>query len=660
MASPVVNLRLLGGFQLRLASGTPIDIVAKKTRALLAYLALPAGRDHAREKLVGLLWGDRDEEQARNSLRQALTELNRAFAHVKPSPLLKVHDTICLDVGVVEVDVEEFQRRAACDDADNLRKAAALYQGDLLNGIGVHDPAFEEWLRVEQQRLRDLVVTTLEKLLSHEEGQDAIAVARRLLTLDPFREEGYRALMRLHAEAGEIGAALQQYETCRETLQRELSVEPSPETEALHRDIMERPKDRSALPTAPAPEPTQDKPSIAILPFENIGGDPAQQYFSDGVSEDIITALSKFNSLFVIARNSSFQYRGAIEMKRVGHELGVRYLVEGSVRQSGEMTRVAAQLINAETGVHLWAESYDRKVEEIFAVQDELSRRIVSTLAVRLEAHELARTKHKPPENMRAYECWLHGKKLVDLHTADGFAAARQWFERAVQADPNYARGYSGLAYVYNMAPFYSDWGGSPLVHNHEQAFRFATKAVQLDEMDYMPHFVLGWCQLWRRNYGEATREFELALALNPNDADFLAYRGFFQIYMGEPEAAVETVEAAIRLNPHRPDWYIAHLVCALFMAKRYEEAMAAGEGLRDVWPEYSAWMASLFGHAGRLAEAKARAATFMKNVRNVWTGDRAAGSNDYVRWMLNWNPFRRQSDIDHFLDGLRRAGLLN
>src|SRR5262249_7315828 len=150
---------------------------------------------------------------------------------------------------------------------------------------------------------------------------------------------------------------------------------------------------------------------------------------------------------------------------------------------------------------------------------------------------------------------WLQGKKCLDMHTAEGFAEAKRFFERAATADPAYARAYSGLAYVHNMAPFYSDWGGAPIEQSHEKAFRFAQQAVALGEVDHLPHSMLGWCQLWRRNYREATREFDLALALNPNDADALAYRSFYQIYVGEADAGVETVKMAIRLNPHRPDW---------------------------------------------------------------------------------------------------------
>jgi DNA-binding SARP family transcriptional activator len=277
-----LQVKLLGGFESRIASGPVLDIAARKTRALLAYLALPTGRAHSRDKLVGLLWSNRGDEQARNSLRQALTELGRALGAVEPSPLVKRQDTLALDPAAVEVDALLFETLAASDAASDLRRAAALYAGDLLDGLDTRDAAFEEWLAVERLRLRELAATVFKKLLSRERGQSAIDAARRLLALDPLQEEGHRALMRLHAEAGEISTALRQYEFCREMLKKELDLTPAPETEALHRSIREQavgPAPRRPE-TRPAPsgegeravraDRETSKPSIAVLPFRNL------------------------------------------------------------------------------------------------------------------------------------------------------------------------------------------------------------------------------------------------------------------------------------------------------------------------------------------------------------------------------------------------------
>ncbi len=386
-----LQLKLLGGFEARKVSGPVLDIAARKTRALLAYLALPTGRTHSRDKLVGLLWSDRGDEQARNSLRQALTELGKALGAVEPSPLVKQRDSLALDPANVEVDALIFEELAAGNATSDLRRAAELYTGDLLDGLDARDAAFEEWLTVERQRLRALVATVLKKLLTQETGASAIAVAHRLLALDPLQEDGHRALMRLHAEAGETSTALRQYEHCREILRSELDVAPSLETTAIYSSIREQSE-------APAPQRSQShpamsvdsekmayvdretsKPSIAVLPFTNMSGDAEQEYFSDGITDDIITELSRFRSLFVIARNSSFQYKGKnVDVRRVARELGVQYVVEGSIRRIADRVRVTAQLIDAKSGSHLWAERYDRGVKDIFAVQDEVTQTIVS------------------------------------------------------------------------------------------------------------------------------------------------------------------------------------------------------------------------------------------------------------------------------------------
>ncbi len=202
MPRPCLQLTLLGGFQARVASGARIDLANKKTRGLLAYLALSAGKAQSRERLMGLLWSDRAEPQARNSLRQALAEIGRALGSAEPSPLVKERDRIALDPALVEVDAMALERFARSDKVEELRRAAVLYGGELLEGIGIRDAVFEEWLLVERQRLRNVAATVLKKLLDQEVGEEAIATARRLLALDPLQEWAHRALMRLHAEAG--------------------------------------------------------------------------------------------------------------------------------------------------------------------------------------------------------------------------------------------------------------------------------------------------------------------------------------------------------------------------------------------------------------------------------------------------------------------------
>ena len=406
--------------------------------------------------------------------------------------------------------------------------------------------------------------------------------------------------------------------------------------------------------------PLPDKPSIAVLPFTNMSGDQEQEYFSDGITEDIITELSRFRNLFIIARHSSFGYREqSPNIKQIGRELGVHYVLEGSVRRAGNRIRITGQLVDAEADHHIWANRYDRELDDIFAVQDEITRSIVAAMAVRIEDTSLELAERKPPENMAAYDFWLRGKRAFDRQTLEGADEALAWFEKAIEADPNYARGYAGLAFTHNVRTGYCDWS-VPIDEDHERAVKLADKAVQLDAADHFNQYVLGWCYLFRRRYGEAERHYEAAFALNPHDADALPYRGAYLMYVGKHQEAIETMQTALRLNPHHPAWYIDWCVGVNLCARRYEEAIRFGQQLpADYVPEQPAWLAVAYAHSGQLEEARRLAKLFVEKVRAIWTGDTKPTHAEIVLRLFSENPFRYEEDIEHFKEGLRLAGLV-
>lgn len=580
--TPVVPLQitLLNGFHVAAESGKSIEIAAKKTRALLAYLALPAGRQHTRDELADLLWSDREDKQARASLRQALGDLRRDFDAVAISPLIFDHDKVAVDAAMVEVDVATLERCAASEGLDDLRRAATVYAGDLFHGFDVSDPSYAEWLRGERERLRGLAIHVLRRLLERESGQAAISVGRRLLELDPLSEETHRALMRRYAEAGEIGAALKQYEKCRDVLRRELTTAPSPETEALHRMIRDDPGTLASLrPNRSPPAPHQDgpvgamppsKPSIAILPFTNLSGDPEQQYFSDGITNDLITDLSRFSGLIVIASNSTFTYRGeGVEARQVSSELGIRYVVQGSIQRSGGRVRINAQLIDATTSAHLWGKRYDREAASLFAIQDELVEAIVTELAVKLDLVERDRAKRKMPENLSAYELWLRSRDHLRARKKEDNATARTLLEKAVQLDPTGARFFADLA----MAHLHESWWGwsDSQDRSLQVAEDLAHRGVALDDADYWTHWVLADVLRAKSDFSGAQAAYERAYALNPNDADLLADFGRLHIYLGRADESIRRIEKAMRLNPLHPDWYLIALALAHFFTGDYQ-----------------------------------------------------------------------------------------
>jgi len=581
--TPVARLQitLLGGFHVAAASGRTIEIAAKKTRALLAFLALPAGRQHTRDELADLLWSDRGDKQARASLRQALGELRKSFDSLDDALLAFDHDTVALDSARVDVDVVRLERLAAGEALEDLRRAAALYAGDLFHGFDVSDPAYAEWLRGERERLRGIAMHVLKRLLEREGGPAAISAGRRLVELDPLGEEAHRMLMRRYAEAGENGAALRQYEKCRDILQRELAAKPSPETEALHRDIRDHPgRFGPPRPNQPPITPHQQippeettppaKPSIAVLPFANLSGDPEQQYFSDGITNDLITDLSRFSGLFVIAGNSTFAYRGeGVEIRQVSRELGVRYVLQGSVQRGSGRVRINTQLIDTATGAHLWAKRYDREAASLFAIQDELVEAIVTELAVKLDRVERDRAKRKMPESLSAYDLWLRSRDHLRARKKEDNATARGLLEKAVELDPNGARYFADLAMAHLNE---SRWGWSDSQDRSLQiAEDLAHKGVALDDADYWTHWALADVLHVKSDFSGAQSAYERAYALNPNDADLLADFGRLHIYLGQAEESIRRVEKAMRLNPLYPDWYLIALAFAYWLTGNYQ-----------------------------------------------------------------------------------------
>src|SRR5262249_52161491 len=352
------RLILLGGFALHAADGSKPALPTRKDKLLLAYLALSAGRPQSRERLAALLWGDRAEAQARDSLKQSLAGLRQAFRQAGVDPLRTDRETVTFDPAGIEIDAIEFPRLAGQPTSCN--KALALYGGDLLEGVDV-SAEFAEWLRPERERLGALAARVLEQFAESPDpdaaSDDTIQFGHRLLARDRLRESVYRALMRLHLRKGERTEALKLYATCRSALNEELGVAPEAKTEELYRDIITDRLDLSRV--TPESARTPDRPSIAVLPFSNLSGDPEVGHLGDGLTEDTITGLGRFRTLFVIDRYSSSAISRQIsDVAEIGRRLGVAYLVQGSLQRLGERVRITVRLIDAERRAQLWGESY--------------------------------------------------------------------------------------------------------------------------------------------------------------------------------------------------------------------------------------------------------------------------------------------------------------
>ncbi|MGO7171822.1 tetratricopeptide repeat protein [Rhizobium leguminosarum] len=409
---------------------------------------------------------------------------------------------------------------------------------------------------------------------------------------------------------------------------------------------------RQAQPAAtkmPSAAAVPDKPSIAVLAFNNMSGDAEQEYFSDGISEDIITDLSKLSELHVIARNSSFVYKNVTaSVPEMAKALGVRYVLEGSVRKAGNRVRVTAQLIDASNGGHIWASRFDRDLTDIFAVQDELTQEIVAALRLNLTHGDQGRLAQGRALNVDAYELLLRGREQASAHTRTGNRAARSLAADAIAIDPQYAAAQALMSFTH-VLDYVNAWSTDP-----EGSLRIgmdlAQQAVEMAEEQPNGRFALGMACMWNRELDRAQAEVQQGLALQPNSAELLLLMAHIQIFSGDPAGALETLDASMRLDPHHPEILFQFRADAHFSLGEYEQAIAAIEQrLQQNSQSETAYalLASCYGHLGRPEES-----------RLAWERALRINPDFSVERRRRVLPFRNPEDFDRRVEGLRKAGL--
>lgn len=386
--------------------------------------------------------------------------------------------------------------------------------------------------------------------------------------------------------------------------------------------------------------PLPGKPSIAVLPFANFSNDPEQEAFADGLTEDLITDLSRIGGLFVIARNSTFAYKGkAVDVREIAEDLGVRYLLEGSARRAAGRVRINAQLVDARSGEHLWADRFDRGLEDIFAVQDEVTAKIVEALLGRLRA-PLPRNR---PRNLEAYDLCVRARKLIDV-SPETAREAHLMLTRAVALDPDYAEAYRWLAMNHWMG--WVHWG-EPIEPARSLALDLARKAVAIDPNDAGCHWVLGNLLAYERRFDEADVEFAKAFELDPNDADAWATLSDITTLAGQVEEGLEQIRKAFRLNPYPASWYYLTLGQAQYAARDYEAAVETLRRDETYRTSSRRFLAASLAQLGLLDEARAEVEMFLVSNPHFTTR----------HWVMT-EPFRDTATLEHFVDGFRKAGL--
>jgi len=664
-----LKLNILGRFEARLPSGEIMSLPTRKTETLLTYLALVPG-PHSRDHLANLLWGDRGEQQARNSLRQALNALKKLCDKLEPQPLQIEHQTVNLVNHLVEIDAVKLEELIQDQTPQAAAQAIKLYRGEFLEGVVVRDSNGEEWLAAERDRFRRLATHALENALVFQLESGELNTAREtgetLVSLDRLNESAWQQLMRVYAARGERSQALMAYKRCLNILEKELGVEPSFETNALQAEIRDESSDMETRITpigsgnsidvvsAPAvaaglPEPERsEKPSIVVLPFVCIGDVSDDDYFAECLTDDLIAILSRYRELFVIHANSAFAYReDSNDSSSFARQLGVGYVAKGNIRRSGDQIRISVQLIDVTTGKTMWAERMDRDFNDLFALEDEVTAKIATTLVSHIEDKSSALAARKHPSDLTAFDCVIRGRHNAKSFDSDKNKIGRQLLEKAIQLDPEYARAYAYLAESLCIEAD-TDWCKSRQ-EAAEKAVSYARKAIALDEFDSVTHEAMGQAYLYQKNFELAGVHLDRAIDCNPNSYSAYCTKSWLLALTGRASEVTVCGSTALHLNPLAPDDCLFGMITAYYIEGQYEDAIELLARVHEVNEFSESWRAACLAQLGRDDEARLAAANAIEM------------GGDFIQhdgWLELW-AFKNPDDLAHLVDGLNKSGVL-
>ena len=681
MSCPTVRLRLFGEFQVWVGADQPVALRLKRAHLLLAYLALAPSRRAGREELMTLLWSERDDVQARQSLRQTIAVIRRSFSATKVEFLRTDSDTVAFDPAMVDSDVTSFSLLARKSAIEDLEAAVNLYAGDFLLRLQVRDPCAEDWITERRGELAATLLRCLGSLLVAykrlERLDDIERIATRILGFDSLDEEAHRALISVHLARGQRTLAFRQLQRCRENL-RELSVKPSRETEELLGNSA-----RVQIVTDPAPAQrvaatdsrsqqrpvngnaaakTQNGsyferrrgPSVLVTEFDVLGEEPRSNIFAYGLVDDIVIDLSRFSSLFVLPPGPAKALNlHPIEATLVGSTLAVRYVLTGSVQVIDGRVRVASMLLDAESGGVVWGEHYDRRLIDFIGVRDDLARRIAVAASGAADTDGFDRMKSFDTNNLGAWELRALAQRSFLAYSPDQNAEARLLFGRALALEPTFLRAQVGLGWTH-FEDFTFGWSSDPQ-KSLQKSYELASEASASDPRLYSAKYLLSYVHFVRRQFDEAIDSCARARADNPNDPEVLLHEGHLLACTGRAKIGIDRVEEALSLDPSHPNWF--HYVHALtaFEADRFETALTAVN--RYIEAQHGPFVglkasalrmrAASNALSGRLDAARCDASDYLALNRGFLV-------SNYVRGM----PRRDPTSIERMSSGLRLAGL--
>lgn len=652
-APPRLRLKLIGPMDAWSVTSERVLPRVRKTRALLAVLAMAAPRPVQRQRLAGLLWSTRDREQARASLRQALHELTLALAPCGEPILHANRDQVWADADALWVDAHEVARAGPGSSA-----ALDLYDAPLLEDLDGLDPAMDAWLAEERRQLRDRARSLGERLLEGAHTPEAqVEAARRLLAIDEAHEAAWRSLMRAHAARGERRQALEAYEACRAALARQLRAQPSAETAALA-DTIRGSEERGApaavpLPAAPPPRRSAARGArLGTAPLQTLGS-VAEEHLSLGLAEEITTALSRFRWIAVVSSASLARFIGPnTDPLLLRSALDLDFLLTGSVQATGERVRVTLRLLDLHAaGEVVWAQRFDREAANLLTLQDEIAAAVVAQIDPEILLIEAKRAAARPPVDPSAYELVLRAIPAIYRLEHEGFLEAGHLLTQAIGREPDNAAAHAWFAYwhVFLVGQGWAEDQETALA----RAGTHAEKAILLDPSDARAFAIAGHVRSFlHHRLDEAIRLHERALSLNPNLPMAWVFSGVAHAYRGDHAEALQRIIRYRRLSPMDPHAFLfdTALMIPHLLLGEHEQVLALGMQVTEMNPGLSAawkpYLAAL-GHLGRKAEG-AEALARLLAIEPGFT----------IRRFLATAPFAREADRQHYAEGLRLAGV--
>ncbi len=681
----VVRLRLIGQMEAWTVRSESVLPAGRKTRALLACIAMAAPRPVLRGRLAEQLWSRRPEEQARASLRQEIHRLLEALSPAETDVLVITRDHLTLRPGAVWIDVEEVMRATTAQPS-----SLALLDGDLLEDLDGVDPNFDAWLNTERERLRDRARGIAEAMLKENlEPDAAIAAAQRLLTIDRSHEGAWRSLMKAHAARGERGLAVQAYDRCRAVLADMLDAAPSVETQKLLNDIRGPSHSRLPLrppqpaeaasvppqpaappPAAPAPQlpppvadvvpprkretaPSRGGAHIGVMPFRLIGMPDEDAHLAPGLADEITNALSRFRWMFIVSSNSLGRF--AAEQRdeaAIRREFGLDFLLDGSVQRAGNKIRISLRLLDLRANNQIvWARRFDRETNDLLSLQDEIAAEVVAQIDPEILLIEAKRSTSRAQVDATAYDLMLRAIPLIGRMEHEPFLLAGQHLADAIALEPDYAAAYAWYAY-WHIFLVGQDWADHPKAMM-EKAGELAERAIVLDPFDARGLAISGHVRAFlHRRVREAMVLHERALSLNPNLAMAWALSAMTHAYSGDPDEAERRLTRYKKLSPLDPHAFVFDGFFGMIhlMKRDYESAIEVGRNISQLNPSFSAtykpYLAAL-GHLHRDQEA----ASIRRRLL-------ALEPDFTIERFLETNSMERESDKMHYAEGLRLAGI--